>query len=152
MRRKDRQIKGLAEIETVIHDATVCRLGMSDGKMPYVVPLSFGYKDNTVYVHGALDGKKNKILQKNSHVCVEFDIDLGTIRHSKGCNWGVRYKSVIGFGNAIAISDAEEKRKALSIIMKQYSKESFTFSEESVSSVAVYKITLMRVTGKQCAR
>ena len=42
MRRKDREITGLAEIMEILSRCQVCRLGMCQKGMPYVVPLNFG--------------------------------------------------------------------------------------------------------------
>ncbi|OQY42446.1 MAG: pyridoxamine 5'-phosphate oxidase, partial [Desulfobacteraceae bacterium 4572_87] len=39
------------EIESTILAAKVCRLGFSDGNQPYIIPMSFGYRDNTLYFH-----------------------------------------------------------------------------------------------------
>ncbi|MCX5882675.1 MAG: pyridoxamine 5'-phosphate oxidase family protein, partial [Deltaproteobacteria bacterium] len=32
-------------IASVIRRSTVCRLAMSDDNQPYVIPMSFGYRD-----------------------------------------------------------------------------------------------------------
>jgi hypothetical protein len=64
MRREDKAIVELAEIEQILHKALVCRLGLTDGIRPYVVPLSFGFKNNTLYFHSAPEGKKIEMLRK----------------------------------------------------------------------------------------
>ena len=63
MRRKEREITELSDIEAVIRKSLFCRLGLSDDNWPYVVPLCFGYEDRRVYVHGSLEGRKTDILQ-----------------------------------------------------------------------------------------
>ncbi|MFC1532217.1 pyridoxamine 5'-phosphate oxidase family protein [Thermodesulfobacteriota bacterium] len=64
MRRKEKEITKKSEIEAVINKALVCRVGLSDNNFPYIVPLCFGYQDNTIYIHGALEGRKIDILKK----------------------------------------------------------------------------------------
>ena len=54
----------------------------------------------------------------------------------------MRYKSVIGFGKAIFVEDVEEKRRALEIIMRQYSDRSFSFPEQSVASTTVIGVEI----------
>ena len=66
MRRKEKEIVEKSEIEAVISKASVCRLGMAEEGMPYVVPLCFGYENNTLYFHSAKEGKKVDILKKNN--------------------------------------------------------------------------------------
>ena len=83
MRRKEKEIVQKSEIEAVIHGSVICRIGLSDDNIPYVVPLCFGYQDNMIYIHGALEGKKINILRKNKNVCFEFAIDTDLIDHTK---------------------------------------------------------------------
>ena len=108
MRRKDREITDIALIEDVIRNSLVCRLGMSRNDRPYVVPLSFAYSDNTLYFHSTGEGLKLEILQQNPNVCVEFDIDQEVIQGDKPCKWGMKYRSVIGFGKASRVENLEE--------------------------------------------
>ena len=58
MRRKDREITDRAEIEAILNEAMVCRIGLADGGEPYVVPLCFGYEDGSVYIHSAPEASK----------------------------------------------------------------------------------------------
>ena len=58
MRLKDREISDESNIKTIINKAVVCRLGIVNENTPYVVPLCFGYHDNTLYFHSALKGLK----------------------------------------------------------------------------------------------
>ncbi len=60
MRRDDREITDLLEIESILYHAIVCRIGLTDGNEPYVVPVSFGYEEGTIYFHSAPEGKKSQ--------------------------------------------------------------------------------------------
>ena len=149
MRRKEKEITEKTEIEDVIHKSIVCRVGLSYDNIPYVVPLCFGYQDDTIYVHGSLEGKKINILQKNQNVCFEFDINTEITEGENACEWGMKYHSVIGFGKAFFLEETEDKRKALNIIMNQYSDKPSRFSEKAIDSTAVIKIEIESMTGKQ---
>jgi nitroimidazol reductase NimA-like FMN-containing flavoprotein (pyridoxamine 5'-phosphate oxidase superfamily) len=148
MRRKDKEITDREVIDSIINESTFCRLALSQDDRPYIIPLSFGYDGTALYFHGALDGKKIDIIRKNSTVCFEFDSDGEPIPSDKGCDWSVRYKSVIGYGKAWFIEDIDAKIKALDIIMKHYSGKSFEYPEEKVKKTAVIKVDIETVTGK----
>ena len=64
MRRSEKEITDKLAIEKIINASLVCRLALSDGNQPYIVPLCFGYQDRTLYFHSALEGKKIDILKK----------------------------------------------------------------------------------------
>ena len=148
MRRKEKEINEQSEIEAIINSSLVCRLGLSDGNMPYIVPLCFGFKDHSIYIHSALKGKKIDIIRINPNVCFEFDSDIEVKETEKPCSWGMKFKSIIGFGKAVFIDDVEEKKEALNIIMQQYSGNSFDFSDNAVNGVAVVRIDIEKITGK----
>ncbi len=149
MRRKEKEITEQSEIEAIIRKSIVCRLGLSDGNVPYIIPLSFGYQDGNIYFHSALKGNKIDILRKNQNVCFEFDADVEVKESENPCDWGVKFQSVIGFGKALFIEDMEEKRKALNIIMRQYSEGSFNFSDNRINGVAVIRVDIKSMTGKR---
>ena len=139
----------MTDIEAVIKQARFCRLGMCDNNMPYIVPVCFGYQDQTVYIHSSLKGRKVEFLKKNPNVCVEFDIDTEIVENDPACDWGVKFKSVIGFGNVSFITDKQKKIEALGIIMRQYADRSFAFNEKVLGKTAVIQIAISSMTGKQ---
>ncbi|MFC1515299.1 pyridoxamine 5'-phosphate oxidase family protein [Thermodesulfobacteriota bacterium] len=149
MRRKDREITDLSEIESIIRRSTVCRLAFSDQNQPYIVPLSFGYKDNRLYFHSAPKGRKIDMLKKNSRVCFEFDIDYEIIKADKACDWGMRYKSVIGFGKASFVEGAESKRRALEVIMAQYADGAFSYPDNRIKNTVVIQVEIEHMSGKR---
>lgn len=149
MQRKNKQVNDIAVIDDILSRATVCRLGLCEENRPYVVPLCFGYKDNALYFHCASQGKKLDILRKNNNVCFEVDIDCEIVKANKACDCGMRYKSVIGFGKAVFIEDIESKRKALDVIMQQYSEGTFEYPEEAIKNTTIIKVEIESMTGKQ---
>ena len=149
MRKKEKEITEKSKIEAVIHKAIICRVGMTDENIPYIVPLCFGYRDNTIYVHGSSEGRKISILKKNQNICFEFDINTEIVEAENACGWGMKYQSVIGFGKASFIDNPEQKRHALNIIMNQYSERLFQFPDEAIGKMSVIKIEITTMTGKQ---
>lgn len=149
MRRADREITDLAEIESILNDAVVCRIGLADGGEPYIVPFCFGYMKGTIYLHSGLSGKKIAMLEKNPRCCFEVDQCGTIIRTENPCSWGMGYKSVIGFGRAYFISDNEEKKKGLNCILCHYGCEMHDFSDEDIKNVCVIRIDIDSMTGKK---
>jgi nitroimidazol reductase NimA-like FMN-containing flavoprotein (pyridoxamine 5'-phosphate oxidase superfamily) len=149
MRRKEQEITDRGEIDALIKASTVCRLGLSDDGKPYVVPMCFGYDGKNLYLHSAKSGMKIDILKKNDRVCFEFD-SYGRLEESdKACDWGIEYKSVIGFGKASFVEDEDDKKKALDTIMSQYTGRNFEFPPQMLKAVAVIKVDIESITGKR---
>jgi uncharacterized protein len=102
-----------------------------------------------LYLHSALKGRKIDILRENSNVCVEFESHAEIVKADTPCNWGMKYQSVIGFGNAELLQNFDEKRKALNIIMRQYYDRTFVFEDDYLKATAVIRIEIQHMTGKQ---
>ena len=149
MRRKEKEITDIKEIESIIQKSQVCRLALADEGLPYIVPLCFGYKNKILYFHSAKEGQKIDILRRNHQVCFEFDIDARVRSGKTACAWGMAYKSVIGCGTASFVEDPEEKQKALDIIMRQYSEGEFEYSAKNLAEMLVIKVVISAMTGKK---
>ena len=61
----------------------------------------------------------------------------------------MKYQSVISYGIASFLENADDKQKALSMIMNQYSDKLTQFSENKTRNTAVIKIEIASMTGKQ---
>ena len=149
MRRKEKEILDREEIESIIKKADVCRLGLSDKNIPYIVPLNFGYKENCLYFHTAKAGKKIDMIKTNNRVCFEMDIDHEVVRAENPCDWNMKYRSVIGYGRAFLLEDIDEKRRALDIIVEHYSGRLNEYDEKLVNRLAIIKIQVKSMTGKK---
>lgn len=82
------------EIEQVLRDNVLGRVGCTDGLKAYVVPMTYVYDDGCVIGHTA-EGLKIEILRKNPECCFEVDqmksisnwqsvIAWGTFKELKG--------------------------------------------------------------------
>lgn len=153
MRRKDREITDLAQIEEILKQAKILHLGLSDEDGLYIVPLHYGYLlENgtlTLYMHGAGAGRKYRAAAANSPAFVE--IDTGATLLSGGddaCRYSAAYRSVMGPGRLSLVSDAAEKMGALAILMKTQTGRDFAVTPEMAASVSVFKVVLDSFTAK----
>lgn len=150
MRRNDKEISDKDVIYQIMQKERVCRIGLSDGTIPYVLPVNYGFTENKLYFHSSRNGKKIDILKKNNNICFEIDTDIAIIKSGLACKWGMQYKSVIGFGTASFIEEAEEKKRVLEIIMRHYEPNGrFSFSERALEEVILIEVTINEITGKQ---
>jgi len=155
MRRKDREIINIEEKIKIIKNCKVCRIALSDNNVPYIIPLNYGYifKNNklTLYFHSALEGKKLDIIRINNNACFEIDCDSKLIEGENACDYGYVYKSIIGFGKIIFLETIKEKIDGLNILMKHQTEKDtiYTFTEDQIKNVCVYKMEVDEFTGKQ---
>lgn len=61
------------QIENVLTSQVLGRLACTDGKQPYIVPVTYAYDGKFIYGQ-TNEGTKLNILRKNPHVCFEVDM------------------------------------------------------------------------------
>lgn len=149
MRQKNREITDRKLIDEIIRKSGVLYLAMADGNVPYGVPLSFGYDGCSIYFHCASEGLKIDFIKKNPNVCFTFVGEIVYQEKMSSCDAGTAFQSVIGRGKCEILSDVEEKRKGLDILMCQYTKSKLEFSEKAIQGVTIVKISITELKGKR---
>jgi uncharacterized protein len=148
MRRKDKEILDQAEILAVIAKSTVCRLALCDKDQPYIIPMCFGLDGQCLYFHCAREGRKLDMINSNPNVCFEFDIDTEIVPGT-GCDIGMRYRSVIGFGKASIVESDEERMRALDVIISHYDGKAAYYPSAVVAKTAIFRVDIESMTGKK---
>lgn len=152
MRRKEREIQNKTEIFDVLNRCDTVRIGMQGNPFPYVVPVSFGMdivEDTAVvYFHCAQQGMKVDMLRANPCVCVEGDIFIQTEKTAHGIT--TRYESVIGFGECQFITDIDEIKHGLKLILDHYGYDDYPLDRcMGIGHLLIGKIVLDQITGKR---
>ncbi len=157
MRRKDREVTDPGKIADIISRCGCCRIGFYDDGEVYIVPLNFGYsiKDNAVtfYFHGANKGRKIDLIGKNPKVGFEMDTDLEVYsieRSEVACDYTARFQSVVGNGIVSIVSQLEEKKSGLSLLMEHNTgKSEWSFDEKALNAVTVFKLDVLNMSCKE---
>jgi nitroimidazol reductase NimA-like FMN-containing flavoprotein (pyridoxamine 5'-phosphate oxidase superfamily) len=149
MRKKEKEIKDIGEIEAIIKQADYCHIGLVDGDEPYIVPVCFGYENNAIYFHGALEGRKVDLIKQNNKVCFAISADIENIRSDSACGWSTRFKSVMGTGSACILEGNEEKIHGLKVLLKHYSGDDLRLPQAKLDTTLVVRIDIEDISGKQ---
>ncbi len=75
------------QINNILQSQSICRLGCVDDNKAYIVPVSYFFDGEFIYVQSR-EGKKINLMRKNPNICIEVDIINGLN------NW----QSVIAYG------------------------------------------------------
>lgn len=147
--KKYTQEQTKSHVNVVLKNALFCHLGMASNNNPYIVTVNFGYDDEYIYFHGRQIGKKVDMIAANPNVCFEINYVDKILSNEKACNWGTKYRSIIGFGKTELLLDDDDRKNALLQIMYKYSgTKNHEFNEHDFTHVNVYRIKLDNVTAK----
>ena len=152
MTKRERQVTDPQQILDILDKAKVLHLGLAVDSEPYVVPMNYGYTMEegklVLYLHSALHGKKLDMIRANSRVFFEIDCDRMPFEGKVPCQYGLVYSSIMGRGTAQIVEDVEQKKQAMTILMKTQTGKDFSFEDRLVSIVAVIRIDVTEYTAK----
>ena len=153
MRRKDREITDRQEILSILHRCTVGHMAMVDEEgWPYLLPMNYCCEEKDgivrVYLHCAKQGRKLDVMRANPKVFFSIDCDRMPFEGRVPCQYGLVYSSIMGRGTATIVEDVEEKKQAMTLLMKTQTGKDFTFEDRLVSIVAVIRIDVAEYTAK----
>jgi nitroimidazol reductase NimA-like FMN-containing flavoprotein (pyridoxamine 5'-phosphate oxidase superfamily) len=138
-----------SEIDEVIHDQLIARVGCHADGMTYVVPVSYAYDGECIYVHSQ-EGLKIDMMRRNPEVCVQIDqfFDMA--------NW----RSVIAWGRFEELLEKKEREYGLGRLVNRVlpfaSSETthlspyWPFPPRDLQSIKgiVFRIRLVKKTGR----
>jgi nitroimidazol reductase NimA-like FMN-containing flavoprotein (pyridoxamine 5'-phosphate oxidase superfamily) len=150
VRRSDKEISSRREIDEIIRSALVCRIAFADGSEPYVVPVSFGYDGDALFIHTAKSGRKIDFIEANSRVCFELEANVSIQADDRdACEWTFAFESVIGYGAITELESTEDRAVGLNQIMLHYSGRKWDIDEAATATTRVWRIDIESVTGKR---
>lgn len=118
---------------------------------PYITPLNYLVRDNKIYFHCKLTGRKLDNLAENSRVCFEVsEVSKMTISEDRPCACATRYTSVLAFGAARMVADPTEKAALLNLLVEKHAagKPFQPVDEQQAAGCAVVEISIDQIGGK----
>ena len=148
MRRKEQLLSKDETIE-ILNSNTSGVLGVTgDDGYPYTVPLSYIYKDNKLFFHCAMEGHKIDSIKINDKVtfCVIDKVEVVQV------SFTTHFRSVVVFGRARILTDDNERRYAMDIIVQKYSPDYIPESRQAIESswarLCLVEVKIEHMTGK----
>lgn len=131
------------QIEAIIRQCPYCTVALTDAEgNPYAIPMNFAYHDGIVYLHSGPEGGKVKMAERHPRVCISFceGHELVYMHRQVACSYSMKSRSVVCRGDVSFIDDADEKRRVLNLIMRQYTDGEFVYSEPAVRNVKIWAV------------
>ncbi len=148
---------GLAEMEKILQTAEVGRLGLYDGKTPYVIPLNFVYFEGKIGFHCDWKGKKLDLINANPRCCFEVDEFAGEVSYHYDSLCHLDYDSVIATGVARIERDEDKvypffqrlHAKYREIYRKSVEEGGKVFDRKRIKECACVLIDIEELTGRR---
>ena len=105
-------------IDAILDEAVLCHLGFAVDGQPFVIPTLHARVGDTLYVHGSSASRALRHAGAGAPVCVTVTLFDGLVLAKSVFNQSVNYRSVVVFGTARVVEDAE-KTAALEALTEQ---------------------------------
>jgi nitroimidazol reductase NimA-like FMN-containing flavoprotein (pyridoxamine 5'-phosphate oxidase superfamily) len=119
MRRNDRELKLKEALIEVLNDGKIVQIAFIDENEPYIVTLNYGYIRDAdtfkLYFHSANEGRKIECIKNSPHVCFTISICDPFVQGEKACDYGMKYRSVVGYGRMKIVENDEERILGLNL-------------------------------------
>jgi nitroimidazol reductase NimA-like FMN-containing flavoprotein (pyridoxamine 5'-phosphate oxidase superfamily) len=143
-------VESREEMEAILREMSLGFLGMAAAEEPYVVPLNYAYIDGKILFHCALAGKKLDQLAANPTVCFTVARQFGAVRrHEQGDPCHMDNDSVVCYGTARVIQDAQERTSTLNAFHRYYRPDAEELAPERTEGCAVVEIAVAEMTGRR---
>jgi uncharacterized protein len=150
VRRKEREITNVDELRKVLKETKYVTVALCKNNEPYLVALNHGYDQtkNCLYFHCAPEGKKLIYAKSNPNVWGQAVLDFGV---TEECDYA--YTSVHFQGKLSLITDHDEKKHAMEVLVRQVSinpeAKLAKIKPDKLASTTMGKIDVTYISGKK---
>jgi len=103
-------------IYKILDAAYLAHVGFNVNQQPYVIPTLFGREGDKLYLHGSAVSRMLRELETGVPACITVTLIDGLVLARSAFHHSMNYRSVVAFGSARRIDDAEQKRNALRVM------------------------------------
>jgi hypothetical protein len=112
-RIKDRAHYDRETAYSILDAAFLAHVGFSTGAQPFVIPMLYVRRGDTLLLHGSIASRLLKDVGGGIEACANVTIVNGLVLARSHFHHSVNYRSVVAFGKALPIVDTDEKIAAL---------------------------------------
>jgi nitroimidazol reductase NimA-like FMN-containing flavoprotein (pyridoxamine 5'-phosphate oxidase superfamily) len=113
VREAERAVYDREAAYQILDEGFLCHVGFVADGQPFVIPTSYGRKDDSLYIHGSAASRMLRNLKDGVAVCITVTLLDGLVFARSIFNHSMNYRSVVILGTATLVDDPQEKIEAL---------------------------------------
>jgi len=144
-------------VRAFLKTARVARIASSREEQPFVNPSMFWFDEDfhQIVFHSNMAGRVRANIEHNPKVCIEVS-EMGKVLPSNvALEFSLQYRSVVIFGTARLLDNAEEQRRVLSNLIGKYfpamkaGQEFRPITDQELKRTSVYGVRIEAWSGKE---
>jgi hypothetical protein len=116
VREPDRAVYDREAAYRILDEGFLCHVGFAVDGQPFVIPTSYGRKDDCLYIHGSAASRMLRQMKESIPVCITVTLLDGLVLARSIFNHSMNYRSVVVLGKATLVDDPAEKLEALRLL------------------------------------
>ena len=116
VREADRAVYDRESAYRILDEGFLCHVGFVADGQPFVIPTSYGRKDDCIFIHGSAASRMLRTLKESVPVCITVTLLDGLVLARSIFNHSMNYRSVVVLGKATLVDDPGEKIEALRLL------------------------------------
>lgn len=100
-------------VHAILDAGMLAHVGFCSDGQPFVIPMLYARDGDALVLHGSIASRLMTRLSEGVPACVEVTHVDGLVLARSHFNHSMNYRSVVAFGTAIAVAEADAKAAAL---------------------------------------
>jgi nitroimidazol reductase NimA-like FMN-containing flavoprotein (pyridoxamine 5'-phosphate oxidase superfamily) len=140
------------QIDAILDEALFCHVAWVAEGRPRVIPTIHVRDGDTLYIHGSQASRTLRALRDGSPVCIVVTLLDGLVLARSVFNHSMNYRSVVVYGRAREVTDADEKWNAQRALVEHVvpgrSEEARMPNEKELKQTAILAVSLEEASAK----
>ncbi len=116
VREAERAVYDREAAYRILDEGFLCHVGFVIEGQPFVIPTSYGRKDDSLLIHGSAASRMLRQMKDSMPVCITVTLLDGFVLARSIFNHSMNYRSVVVLGKATLVDDPAEKIEALRLL------------------------------------
>jgi nitroimidazol reductase NimA-like FMN-containing flavoprotein (pyridoxamine 5'-phosphate oxidase superfamily) len=116
VREAERAVYDREAAYRILDEGFLCHVGFVVDGQPFVIPTSYGRKDDSLFIHGSAASRMLRQMKESIPVCITVTLLDGLVLARSIFNHSMNYRSVVVLGKATLVDNPEEKLEALRLL------------------------------------
>ena len=100
-------------VNRILDEGFICHVGFVVEGKPFVIPTGYARSGDTLFIHGSQASRMLRAVGKGIDVCLTVTLVDGLVLARSAFHHSMNYRSVVVFGRATVVDDADDKVTAL---------------------------------------
>lgn len=157
VRRRDRAVDDEAWIRALLRRAPLGALATLHDGQPFINSNLFVYDEaaGAIYLHTARAGRTRANVEADERVCFSVSEMGRLLPAATALEFSVEYAGVTVFGRGVIVTDREEARRALQLLLDKYAphlrpeQDYRPVADDELARTTVYRIRIEAWSGKK---